>query len=318
MKNISNELISILKKNTPDSINTVDLLMETLPMGKEAAYRRLRGEIPFTLDEAIKICNQFNVSLDAISGLRLDTKYDFSLNAIFSKNPMQEYLAMLNVMKQGVESISTDPDSYSYRAYRALPVEFFFKYDSISRVYLYIVLYQLHIGEIPSKLKELYLSKEIYTAQQETAKAMQNIKATLIMDKNIFSDFIAIVKYFKDMDLFVEDETAQIKTDLLSMIDDLEKCASSGYTLTGKKLDMYISSITFDSTYTYIEGAEVKSCSTSLYCIDHVSSENETVTENHRLWIKSLIRFSTQISVSGELQRIEYFAKQRDMVNELL
>lgn len=317
MNRINDELIQILRKNTPSKENTVDLLIQIMPMGKEAAYRRLRGEIPFTLEEAATICNTFKTSLDTICGRKLGNTYDFHLNAIFSKDPMHEYSSMLHDMKVGVEKISEDPESYSYRAYRALPVEFFLKYDSLSKIYIYILFYQLYAGEVPGKLKDIYIPQKIFTAQQATALSMQNIKATLIMDKNIFSDFISIVKYFNDMDMLLENDYEQIKEDLHNIMDDLERCAASGQTLTNKQLDMYVSSISFDATYSYIEGAGIKSCSTSLYCIDHLSCENDEVTENHKLWIKSLIRFSTQISVSGELQRTEYFSTQRKAIDEL-
>lgn len=318
MSTINDELIKILRRETPPKMHTVDVVMQILSMGKEAAYRRLRGEIPFTLEEAAIICNNFKVSMDTISGRPIDKVYDFKLDAMFSKDPMQEYYSMLHEMREGVKIISMDPNSHSYRAYRTLPAEFFYRYDSLSKVYIYIVLYQLYLGEVPSKLRDVYIQNKVFQMQRETAEAMQDINATMIIDKNIFSDFIGIVKYFIDMGLFVESEIKMIRQELLQMLDDLERCASTGYSLKGKQLDMYISSISFDATYSYIEGAGVKSCSTSLYCIDHLSCSNEKVTENHKLWIKSLIRFSTQISVSGELQRTVYFSNQRQAVEQML
>ena len=40
-----------------------DMLMDTLYIGKEAVYRRLRGEVPFTLQESALISRKLGISL---------------------------------------------------------------------------------------------------------------------------------------------------------------------------------------------------------------------------------------------------------------
>lgn len=45
-------LISAMKEKLPQGTNLANLLMDILYIGKEAVYRRLRGEVPFTLAEA--------------------------------------------------------------------------------------------------------------------------------------------------------------------------------------------------------------------------------------------------------------------------
>ena len=52
MKNyIVNELIAAMKERIPRGINLANYLTDALCMGKEAVYRRLRGEVAFTFDE---------------------------------------------------------------------------------------------------------------------------------------------------------------------------------------------------------------------------------------------------------------------------
>ena len=45
-------LIEAMKEKLPLKGKLADMLMDTLYIGKEAVYRRLRGEVPFTLQEA--------------------------------------------------------------------------------------------------------------------------------------------------------------------------------------------------------------------------------------------------------------------------
>ena len=48
-------LIEAMKEKLPLKGKLADMLMDTLYIGKEAVYRRLRGEVPFTLQEAAYI-----------------------------------------------------------------------------------------------------------------------------------------------------------------------------------------------------------------------------------------------------------------------
>lgn len=62
-------LIEAIKKKIPSKGSIANLLMDILYIGKEAIYRRLRGEVPFTFAEAAIISRKLEISLDDIIGL---------------------------------------------------------------------------------------------------------------------------------------------------------------------------------------------------------------------------------------------------------
>jgi hypothetical protein len=69
MKNyIVNELIAAMKERIPRGINLANYLTDALCMGKEAVYRRLRGEVAFTFDEIAMISCKLGISIDQIIG----------------------------------------------------------------------------------------------------------------------------------------------------------------------------------------------------------------------------------------------------------
>ena len=59
-------LIKAVKKQVPVDTNLAIMLMDFLCLGKEATYRRLRGEVPFTFAEAATISQKFGISLDEL------------------------------------------------------------------------------------------------------------------------------------------------------------------------------------------------------------------------------------------------------------
>ena len=52
MNELNTNLIEAAKEKFPAKGQLANILMDTLYMGKEAIYRRLRGEVPFTFQEA--------------------------------------------------------------------------------------------------------------------------------------------------------------------------------------------------------------------------------------------------------------------------
>lgn len=319
MKSINEEIIEIIRQKTPDKENSVDFLMNILPLGKEAAYRRLRGDVAFSLDESAIICKNLNVSLDLLLGIKQEDTFAFHLDPLFTGNPFDNYCKMLHRIKLSMDYVKSDPTVQLYTAHKTLPQEFLYNYEFLSRVYVYILYYQLHSnsGHKVKSFAEIGFPDDLYTAQKISTASVHDFNSTLILDKRIFIDYIDIVKFFKHLELFTKSDIERIKEELYLLVQDMEKCAAAGLSLSGKVMNFYLSHISFDCSYTSLESENFNVASIGIYCIDYLSSQNLKVNEGQKRWVKSLIRFSTLISVSGELQRNEFFQTQRMYIDAL-
>lgn len=63
--------------------------------GKEAVYRRLRGEVAFTFDEVALISHKLGISIDQIVGNHLSNRATFDLNLQNSPDPIDSYYEIL-------------------------------------------------------------------------------------------------------------------------------------------------------------------------------------------------------------------------------
>jgi len=320
MKSISHELINILKEKTPEKESTAGFLMNMLPLGKEAVYRRLRGDIQFTLDEAYVICKKLNISLDLLMGIKQDNTYAFHLGYILAEGPLEEYCKMLYGIRDSMKHVKNDPTVYLYRAHKTLPQEFLYNYEFLSKVYIYILYYQLYSNSQSKtqRFSETSFPDDTFFAQKSSTSSVHEFNSTLILDKRIFIDYIEIVKYFEYMGMISQDEIEKIREEMHKLVNDMEKCAATGLSLKGKKMNIYISHISFDCSYTRLESENFNVSSIGIYCVDYLSSQNQRINEGQKAWIKSLLRFSTLISVSGELQRNEFFQDQRVFIDTML
>lgn len=92
---IVNELIAAMKERIPRGINLANYLTDALCMGKEAVYRRLRGEVAFTFDEIAMISCKLGISIDQIIGNHQSNRVTFDLNLLHSPNPLESYYEII-------------------------------------------------------------------------------------------------------------------------------------------------------------------------------------------------------------------------------
>lgn len=129
---LNNELINSMKAKVPNGTNLASLLMEILFIGKEAVYRRLRGEVPFTLSEAALISRKLGISIAQLMGKSFNGNALFALNIINHAEPYQSYHSLLSGWNSALMKIADDKYSEMSESSNLLP-NFFF--DEIFRHY---------------------------------------------------------------------------------------------------------------------------------------------------------------------------------------
>lgn len=320
MKTIEKDFIRILKEKVPDDKNIVNFIADIVPLGKEAIYRRLRGDCPFTFDEVTTICSELNISLDILMGINKLKNYVFTLGATLSEDPYNEHVEMMSSIFSKMKYFINESGSCLYRAHKSMPEEFLYKYENLFKIYVYIIYYQIYTVD-RKKIKsfsELNIPSKMFGIQRNAAAHVHKFKSTIILERRIFSDFIEIAKYFQMMELLNHEDIIKIKRELHQMINDIEKCAERGISFENKQMDIYVCNISFDCSYTWVHSDKADLAAIGVYCLNYLSCEDPNINEIQYRWLKSLIRFSTLISVSDELKRKKFFDDQRIMIEEEL
>ena len=100
-------------------------------------------------------------------------------------------------------------------------------------------------------------------------------------------------------------------------LDELEELAMRGKTEAGNSVRIYVSHINFEATYSYLETSSLQLSMIRVYSINSITTQDTEMFNSLKDWIQSLKKFSTMISESGEMQRIQFFNRQREIINTL-
>lgn len=311
-------LIEVMKKQVTDKGQLAATLMDILCIGKEAVYRHLRGEVPFTLNEAFIIAHKMGISLDRLVGLNSEVSAIFDLNFINYKEPVETYVSAIDYTLNIIKAVSCKPDSRLDSASNMIPQSLYLKYDVLAKFRLFKWMYQHEKVNVGKDFASFHLPERVKTYHKEYVRGVHNFKTVnYIWDNLMISYLVSDIKYFESIHLLGKEEIGLLKEEILTLLDEMELYASTGRHPTGNKVNIYISNINFEATYNYVEARDFQLSMIRLYAINSILSLDQTVCRHQKEWIESLRKFSTMISESGEMQRIQFFKKQREIVGQL-
>lgn len=311
-------LIEIILKAIPSKADQINMLMSVTSMSKEAAYRRLRGDVPFSFAEACLIATKLQISLDDIAKSGKKGKLLFELRIdpdellTYNYQKLHEHEDSLSILIDSAHSIMT--------AWNVIPYSIFFPYENLSKMYMFKWYYQIRHKTSPIKFSDIIIPDDIKKRIKDLGnKTFVKAECTYIFDRGIFSSFINELKHFHLLGLISDDDLHILKTEFHELLDHIEDIAIHGRNKKGNIIWVYLSNIDFDHNYTYVEGDNFTGAyMDNIYLMNTIISRSPNICNMHKEWIESLRRYSTLISISGEKERRLFFGEQRKLLDESL
>ena len=319
MKNyIVNDLIRKMKERLPQGQNLANYLTETLCIGKEAIYRRLRGEVAFTFDEIATISTSLGISIDQVIGNHLSNRVTFDLNLLYSQDLFESYYEIIDRYLQLIHFTKGDNNSEIYTASNTIPFTLYSSYDYLSRFRLCRWMYQNGKIKTPHSLSDLKAPEKIINAHKKLGENIKmNRKTYFIWDTCIFYSFVKEIKYFAELGLISSTDVAILKEELQQLLIELEYLSVKGKFNEDNELYIYLSNINFEATYSFISKQDFQISLIRVFSINSMDSQSPYICQIQKEWIQSLRRHSTLITGSGEAQRIAYCQQQKKIIETL-
>lgn len=204
-------------------------------------------------------------------------------------------------------------------ASNSLSAEFYGKYENLNRFKLFKWLYQHEVGDPAVRtFEELKLPEKLQRNCQEYVVWAQSVATTyLIFDDSNFMHWLNALRAYREMHLISPESVRVLRDELFGMLDEMEKLAVNGEFPNGNKVFLYLSDIDLESSYSYVTTSKHQAVNIGLFSLNGLRTPDPQMYEYVKKWIKTQSRFSTLISGSGELRRIHYFKRQREIVSLL-
>lgn len=317
--NLYELFLKAIKEKIPHKTKQANFLADLLLIEKEAVYRRLRGEVPFSFIEIAKISRALNISIDGIIGINTPRSFPFQLKLTRHFDPEDVDYAMHEEYIKIVESIQYEKSSEVGHASGILPLHFSLKHELIQRFYALRSLYQFGDPGSTLPFSEIKFTERMKALFQQYLLAVEHFKYTFfIWDKSMITNLTNDIKYFHSIRLITDEEVQLLKKDIANFLDDLETLSIHGKYSNGNRVDIYVSSLNFEATYSYTQTCRFSLVSMKAFTLTETVSLDETVLDKMKKWFQALKRTSILISGSDERNRILFFEEQRDVLEKSL
>lgn len=315
---INTAVLEQILRTIPDNVKPVGFFMDILDISRESAYRRLRGEKPLSFGEIYKLASELDLSLDEMAGYNRPKTAVFNYVGDLTKEPEKNLLEFLQYYEGFLSKLVAANNSEVVLTVNRLLHIMICGYDQLTKFVYYRWYHQINESPVNNQYAKFIIPEEIFEVSQRIVKLLPRLhKISYIIDNNLFLNTVKDIQYFYVRGLITPDELNLIKEDYLRFLNTSELSARKGLDHHGNVTDIYLSvfDITNSTTYTTWNNiAESAFWQSPAYPL---MTRNKEITTRHRAWIDSMKKYTTVISQSNELQRADFFNKQRGHINNL-
>lgn len=309
-------LLKAVKAKLPEGVNPVWFVMDTLSIGKEAAYRRLRSEVPLTLRESVLLADRLELSIDEVTGERSSRVRPLRLClAEFENSEETDYQILQNYVDLLFRA-RHDPFSSLTISANTFPQQIYLHYPSLLKFFLFKWIYHNESPYVKSYSLVKITERMQRIFRDSVDNHMQFASTRFILDKQIGQYLAADLRYYTSVKLLTEEEMQTIRSDAHKMINYMEQLAITGKYPNGNRVEMYISDISFERSYYNIKINDDHVSVIETCILNGISSTDRISYQKMERWLNSRRRLSTQISQCGEAQRIAFFSQMRRQMDE--
>ena len=311
-------LIATIKERIPADINLTNYLSDTLNIGRESAYRRIRGDINFTFDEVIILSQDLKFSVDNIIGIKRNENALFNIHMLQNLDYFDIYVNKMLEYSHMFREMSKQYETRVRMSINTLPYYFHIGYELLSKLRIYKWLHQNQKIGPNVKFVDFALPSKITETHRVFYQDIQKVHhIAIIMDHDVFWSVARDIEYFFKRGLITSQDIQLLKKELYDLIDKMEQMATSGVTKSGTKVEMYVSAVVLEASYLHFEYGDNQFAQVRIYSISAIDSYDKGLCQIQKDWMESQKRYSVLVSGSGEMQRFEYMNKQREYIDNI-
>lgn len=292
----------------------VDMLSSLLSIGKDAVYRRLRGDTLLTPDEISLLAKEFHISLDSLV-LDNTSSVFFNFNAFTQKiNSTSDYL---NGILTDLRQIRRLPDVEILYASSEIPFFYYSFFPELIGFKLYV--FGRTIWDLDYlKQRKFHFDLLPYHDIEMTKEILENfisIDTTELWSFNIFDNTLNQIEYhcssgqFENMEdaLILLDRLKDLSAHMRRMAEEGRKFKINGDPETGSKFNLYHNEMIYTNNNIFVKSPHYKAVFSTFASPNFLRSTDPRMFEFMSDWFLKVQKRSNSISEQAERDRNAFY-----------
>jgi hypothetical protein len=316
-------LFKQIRLQVPSYLSFVDEIAEVLDISTDSAYRRMRCEKELSLEEAKRLALHFSISIDQFLDPKTGPVLFRGNLADSSKKDLADWLMKTSAVFKKVQD---GPDSYLYHSFWDAPFCIFLQIQELAMFKYFFwqktILNKEHLRD--EKFTTEIKDKKLVDLGAEVISIYNQIPGAEIWTRESLVTTLSQIEYYKDSGIFKSKADVQIIYDQLEeLVRHYEKQAELGIKFDFGKCPSE-GAAPFQMLYN--ETSIWNNCALGQYGDKRMAIVNQGIsntiettdtrfTQDVYNSIQNLIKKSTQISVVGEKERLQFFNCLRGQIH---
>jgi len=315
---------NLIKSKIPPHLSLVEEIAETLNIGNDSAYRRIRGEKPLNFDEMHTLSNRYQVSIDQLFHVQSNA-------VIFSTDKVDHLSYGLNQYLEFVESslrmfkMLHDPQIIFYL--KDLPIFHYVSFPELSAFKFFF--WKRTLMGYPELAKQQFNGVEADPQTLETSKRIiklyTQIPCTDVWNEEAVHITIKQIEFYRQSNVITGKHLLlKIYSQLEEMLNHLEMQAEAGrkylygqpVSANSAAYSVYINECLLGDNTVYVQSGEKQITFINHNGLSFMSTEDKGFCDYTSKSMQNIIRKSSHISVVGEKERSMFFNTLRDKIYE--
>lgn len=300
--------LSVLKQNIPPQRSAVDVISDLLEISQDAAYRRLRGDKRFDIDEIFTISKTYNISLDTIFSVKSQgTIFNYTNLDVRDK---AKYLLYLQRVAQSIELLKEGRNSEIILSAIDIPVFHFLPYTELTLFKLFAwnnTVYNQ--GGYFEDFLEEFLSPDLTTCYHKMADDYSLVPSTELWTVNTIDTVIRLIDFYFETGYFRDRETPTfLCNQVIQLVDNLKVWVERGYKKTPSvTYSFYVSDTDLENNFVLLKKDSQLTCLLKLFTINSLTTKDECFCKETYHWLETSKKRSVLLTGASERDRFRYF-----------
>jgi len=314
---INQKFSEVIRKNIPNHLSAIEELAVLLGINYDAAYRRINGKVPLTLEEAIIISKKYNISLNDLFAVGVPNSYVVrESNPIITLNDINTYLE--NVYNE-FKPLAHREDASLLFAAREIPMFYFFLDPILIKFKFYIWFYVLNVTSIKKRtsFNDFILTTKMIENAKKVGEIYPTVNMTEIWSYGALNNVLQQLLYFYKIRQISTLDAEIIINAIYSELKNIEE-----YTLNNKhstrKFQLYNNDIIMNNNAMIATFKGEKKFFYPYTLLKFFAITDKKACEEQESYLLEQLRYCTNISNTSVKEHTSFFNHKYDKIEQVL
>jgi hypothetical protein len=314
---MKNRLITKITDCVPNHIKPINYLMDTLDLGRESAYRRLRGEIPFTVEEVSKLSLELGFSIDETVSEKRINKVLLDVHPEHPE-PAERFLSLLRRYFSTIQ-VSEDRNSEVLAAQNRLPLSLLIHNEYLFKFYYYKYVHHNDVLD-QHPYSDLVVPEEIMMYRNEFLRRTNRVNNFyyIVNSRSFFLNICREIQYCYSRRLLTSNEVNVLQGALYNMLNFIKKVIETGTDeRLGNNVFFYLSYTEISANGAYLSSGDNIASLFWIYYSYFIRIHNSEICKMHRNWFDTMKKYAILISQSNEIFQSKFYDQQCQQIDNI-